>query len=363
MDYIDWNNITEEIDLDFLQPLLDQVSQIYKDQWENAQSTIISSDPYGSSIREENIADAFENYNAQSAQQQSDILTQYHGALMNNSMKNQLEKMQEKYEQMMQEYEDYKTEHEESQDAPMPLEYYLNMLNQPTHQGQQNTPTQTVQTQQQQQFQPWPPPGIILNPEMLTEYHPFDEPTGWGELPSQFQPSGQEGIWWDQGNQQPWWDKNNRKTAGIKSSGKPGKYNKNWLDAPLYRMLNSPTMRDKIMEHINYYYGDQVPNINLLMQEDFNPALLGQIKGKKGKNVKNADYVGKTGIPPTKPNFQQVKTGQNIGFQPRNTGKKKLNPGKPQYSMENLIPRPPRPGMKPKQTPMQNKKIRKRGYR
>ncbi|MCD4785384.1 MAG: hypothetical protein K8T10_16315 [Candidatus Eremiobacteraeota bacterium] len=358
MDYIDWNNITEEIDLDFLQPLLDQVSQIYSDQWENAQGTITSSDPYGSSIREENLADAFENYNAQSAQQQSDILTQYHGSIMNNRLKAQLEKMQEQYEKLTQEYSDYKTEQDGRQDAPMPLEYYMNLLNMQAPQTQQSTPAQAVQSQQQQQqFQPWPPPGVILNPEMLTEYHPFDDQPGWGELPSQFQnifypsqQSGQQGLWWD---------KNKKRGTGTKPSGKRDKQDYGRLDASLYKMPNSPTMRDMIMEHINYYYGDQAPNINQMMQNGRNPALLAQ---RKGKNA-GSGYVGKTGIPTAKSKLQQVKAGQNNWSRPQINRNKKLNTSQSQYSAYNAVPRPPRPGMKPKQPPRLNKKIRKIGFR
>ncbi len=116
MGYIDWGNVLGEINLDFLNPLLDEISKVYDDQWKDAKERLITSDPYGSSIREREIADAAGKYSGEAAREKSGIISDYYQALLNNKFKNEAEDLQGKYDELQEEYDDYK---DEQQKAPV----------------------------------------------------------------------------------------------------------------------------------------------------------------------------------------------------------------------------------------------------
>lgn len=114
MGYIDWGNVLDEIDLDFLNPLMDEISRIYDDQWKDAKENLITSDPYGSSIREREIADAAGKYSGEAAREKSGIISDYYQALLNNKFKNEAEDLQGKYDELKEEYDAYQDEHQKT---------------------------------------------------------------------------------------------------------------------------------------------------------------------------------------------------------------------------------------------------------
>lgn len=175
MSYVNWDEITEEIDMDFLNPLLDEISDIYRDQWQDASYDIISNDPYGSIYRDLDLSDAYQGYNSQAARQKSDTLIQYYNSMLNNNFINQIEEMGDQYQDLMDEYEEYQEEHPQNQyyTSSSWLNNYLNSwLNLHSNSIQQSqVPQQTGSSNTSQTVTPIG--GTIINPEMLTDYDPF----------------------------------------------------------------------------------------------------------------------------------------------------------------------------------------------
>ncbi|MCE1245978.1 MAG: hypothetical protein LWY06_04990 [Firmicutes bacterium] len=114
MGYIDWSNVLGEIDLDFLNPLLNEVSNVYDQQWKDTKEDLITSDPYGSSVRENALVDAAAKYGGEAAGEKADILTNFYQAMLNNKFKNEAEEQKNNYDELKDEYENYQDEHKNS---------------------------------------------------------------------------------------------------------------------------------------------------------------------------------------------------------------------------------------------------------
>jgi len=201
MSYVDWNQVLGEVDLDFLRPLMDEVSKIYDEQWKTSSESLMSGDPYGSSLRDQNMADAFQKYNTEAAREKSNVTMQYFDAMQTNRLKGGLEDMEERYQQMQDEYEEYKKQNPENRPEPennMDIYSIMNAMGQMMGQFSPQiypmwfqTPGSNSQSggsgsQQGGGSSMWPPGGTILNPEVLTNYHPFDNPPTSGSLPGGF---------------------------------------------------------------------------------------------------------------------------------------------------------------------------------
>ncbi len=236
MSYIDWNSIMGEIDMDFLKPLLDEVSNIYKDQWGEARESLISNDPYGSSTLEKNLADKYSSYAGQAAKEKTSILSDYYKMFANNKYDEAMEEAQNRYDDMQSQYEDlqdqfddYKDDITEErknwnqwvQDHNFPkFEKIDNHYSPVTKPNKSNTNNSSSSV--------WPPGGTIVNPSVITDYHPFNNSSSWGgsgsyysdngnyySPPSDYSPSSySDNAWWEYGGdydeqtyaEEPWWN-------------------------------------------------------------------------------------------------------------------------------------------------------------
>lgn len=236
MSYIDWNSIMGEIDMDFLKPLLDEVSNIYKDQWGEAHDSLISGDPYGSSTLETRLADEYSGYAGQAAKEKTAILSDFYKMFANNKYDEAMEEAQNRYDEMQNQYEDlqdqfgdYKDDVTEErknwnkwvQDHNFPkFEKNNNHYSPVTTPGKNNTNNSSSSV--------WPPGGTIVNPSVITDYHPFNNSSPWGGSggyytgndnyyypPSDYSPpSYSDDAWWEYGvdydepayAEGSWWD-------------------------------------------------------------------------------------------------------------------------------------------------------------
>ena len=250
MSYINWNEIMDEIDLDFLEPLLDEVSKIYEDQWQDSKAALKSGDPYGSSGLDEKLAEAYSGYQSQAAKEKTGILTDYHQSLLNNQLENRIEGMGQEYDDLMEEYEDYKDEVKEEAEANqvawedrwdlenwwnpnMPVFPYwnTNYYHKPESYSSSSNSSTSNSTSST-----WPPGGTIINPDVITNYNPFYEPPTWGGTPGPYEedyyppssPSSSPGY-----AESPWWEMNpsgkmqnnqgNRKNFSSRLNSSPGR--------------------------------------------------------------------------------------------------------------------------------------------
>lgn len=101
MSYIDWSTALENLDLGFLQPLLQAVSSTYQNQWETTLNQLKGSDPYGSSIGEERITSAKADLDSAAAKTKSDMIMQYYRANQHKKLTDELEKQREEYEDII----------------------------------------------------------------------------------------------------------------------------------------------------------------------------------------------------------------------------------------------------------------------
>lgn len=251
MSYIDWSSIMGDIDMDFLKPLLDEVSNIYKDQWGEARESLISNDPYGSSSLEKNLADKYSGYAGQAAKEKTAILSDYYKMFADNKYESAMDDMQSKYDDMQSQYDDLQSQYDDykddvseewkkwnkwvhDQDFPR---YGKNTNNNkpviiPNKNNNNNNSVSSV----------WPPGGTIINPSVITDYHPFNNPSPWGGIgshytdnsnyyspPSGYSPPSYSDIpWWEYGAdynepvyaEEPWWD-TTMSGKRMASSGNP----------------------------------------------------------------------------------------------------------------------------------------------
>jgi len=110
------------------------------------------------------------------------------------------------------------------------------------------------------------------------------------------------------------------------------------------------------MEHINYYYGDQIPGANIVTGDNRFFQTMMQTKGKSTGN--NYSPV-KTDTTPINTISQHKKVNQSRQSLPQKTAQKKMNTSRLRYPPGN----PYSMGMKPKQPTMRNRKKRKWGLK
>ena len=235
MSYIDWSSIMGEIDMDFLKPLLDEVSDIYRDQWDESRESLISKDPYGSSSLEKNLADEYSGYAGQAAKEKTAILSDYYKNFANSKYESAMEEMQKQYEDLQSQFDDYKddmTEERKKWNEWAEDHYFSNYKKDNgnnTHVTVPNKNNKNNNNNNNSDSSVWPPGGTIINPSVITNYHPFDDPSPWGGTgnnnnnynnyysPSPYNntsPSYSEVPWWDYGTdyeepayaEEPWWD-------------------------------------------------------------------------------------------------------------------------------------------------------------